>query len=197
MSVINATGLDVPTNALLYPPASVDYIPYVTRPRSEGCVLERKGMVEVISSLEADGRQIPYDIRMGVWVTVEAETEYIKNCFEEYNAHTDPSGRYFTLYKRWHLIGLEVGLSVASVALRGEPTGVASGWHADVVATAKRDLQPGELLDGEGGYTVWGKLLPAATSVAMGGLPLGLAHGVKLVRPVKMGQSLSWGDVAM
>ena len=57
-------------------------------------------------------------------------------------------------------------MSVASVALRGEATGVATGWNADVVATAKRDLQPGEMLDGEGGYTVWGKLLPAATLVA-------------------------------
>jgi predicted homoserine dehydrogenase-like protein len=196
-AVANATGLGVPSNGLLYPPASVEDIPFVTRPISEGGVLERKGMVEVISSLEANGRKIPYDIRMGVWVTVEAETEYIKNCFEEYNAHTDPSGRYFTLYKRWHLIGLEVGMSVASVALRGEPTGVATGWNADVVATAKRDLKPGEMLDGEGGYTVWGKLLPAATSVALGGVPLGLAHGVKVVRPVKMGHSLSWADVAM
>ena len=196
-AVSNATGLSVPSNGLLYPPASVEDIPFVTRPISEGGVLERKGMVEVISSLEADGRPIPYDIRMGVWVTVEAETDYIKNCFEEYNAHTDPSGRYFTLYKRWHLIGLEVGMSVASVALRGEPTGVATGWNADVVATAKRDLKPGEMLDGEGGYTVWGKLLPAATSLALGGVPLGLAHGVKLLRPVQMGQSLSWADVAM
>ncbi len=196
-AVANATGLGVPSNGLRYPPASVEDIPFVTRPISEGGVLERKGMVEVISSLEVNGRQIPYDIRMGVWVTVEAETDYIKNCFEEYNAHTDPSGRYFTLYKRWHLIGLEVGMSVASVALRGEATGVATGWHADVVATAKRDQKPGELLDGEGGYTVWGKLLPAAASVALGGLPLGLAHGVKVVRPVKMGQSLSWADVAM
>jgi predicted homoserine dehydrogenase-like protein len=196
-AVSNATGLGVPSNGLLYPPASVEDIPFVTRPISEGGVLERKGMVEVISSLEADGRQIPYDIRMGVWVTVEAETDYIKHCFEEYNAHTDPSGRYFTLYKRWHLIGLEVGVSVASVALRGEPTGVATGWNADVVATAKRDLQVGEMLDGEGGYTVWGKLLPAATSSAIGGLPLGLAHNVKVVRPVKQGQSLSWADVAM
>ena len=117
----------MPSDGLLYPPASVEDIPFVTRPISEGGVLERKGMVEVISSLETDGRQIGYDIRMGVWVTVEAETEYIKHCFEEYNAHTDPSGRYFTLYKRWHLIGLEVGLSVASVALRREPTGVATG----------------------------------------------------------------------
>lgn len=196
-AVANATGLQVPSNGLLYPPASVEDIPYVTRPKNEGGVLEQKGMVEVISSLEADGRVIPYDIRMGVWVTVEAETDYIKHCFEEYNAHTDPSGRYFTLYKRWHLIGLEVGMSVASVALRGEATGVAQGWHADVVATAKRDLRAGEMLDGEGGYTVWGKLLPAKTSARMGGLPLGLAHQVKLIRDVKKGQSLCWQDVAM
>ena len=196
-AVANATGLTVPATGLLYPPASVADIPYVTRPKSEGGVLERKGMVEVISSLETDGRVIPYDIRMGVWVTVEGETEYIRNCFEEYNAHTDPSGRYFTLYKRWHLIGLEVGYSVASLALRREPTGVAHCWNADVVATAKRDLQPGDMLDGEGGYTVWGKLTPAKASLAAGGLPLGLAHDVKVVRPVKKGQSLGWADVAM
>jgi len=196
-AVANATGLTVPSDGLLYPPASVEDIPFVTRPKSEGGVLERKGMVEVVSSLEADGRKIPYDIRMGVWVTVEAETDYIRNCFEEYNAHTDPSGRYFTLYKRWHLIGLEVGMSVASVALRGEPTGVATCWNADVVATAKRDLPAGGMLDGEGGYTVWGKLLPAERSLRLGGLPLGLAHNVKLVRPVKKGQSLSWADVAI
>jgi predicted homoserine dehydrogenase-like protein len=203
-AVANATGLGVPSDGLLYPPAGIADIPRVTRPSSEGGVLERKGMVEVISSLEPDGRVIPYDIRMGVWVTVEGATEYIRNCFEEYNAQTDPSGRYFTLYKRWHLIGLEVGMSVASVVLRGEATGAATGWNADVVATAKRDLEVGEVLDGEGGYTVWGKLLPAAQSLALGagdrhpgGLPLGLAHDVKLVRAVKQGQCLSWDDVAI
>jgi predicted homoserine dehydrogenase-like protein len=196
-AVANSSGLTVPSDGLSYPPGSVADIPSITRPRSEGGVLERKGMVEVISSLRRDGTAIEYDIRMGVWVTVEGETEYIRNCFEEYNAHTDDSGRYFTLYKRWHLIGLEVGQSVASVALRGEPTGVATCWNADVVATAKRDLAPGEVLDGEGGYTVWGKLLPSEKSLRIGGLPLGLAHGVKLVHAVKKGQSLSWSDVAM
>jgi predicted homoserine dehydrogenase-like protein len=196
-AVSNATGLSVPSTGLLYPPASVEDIPFVTRPKSEGGVLEHKGMVEVISSLETDGRVIPYDIRMGVWVTVEAETDYIKHCFEEYNAHTDPSGRYFTLYKRWHLIGLEVGVSVASVALRGEPTGVPTAWNADVVATAKRDLKPGDMLDGEGGFTVWGKLQPAKSSIAMGGLPLGLAHNVRVLRPVGKGQCLCWADVAV
>ncbi len=196
-AVANATGLSVPSDGLSYPPGSIADIPSLTRPRDEGGVLERKGMVEVISSLRTDGTPIDYDIRMGVWVTVEGETEYVRNCFEEYNAHTDPSGRYFTLYKRWHLIGLEVGLSVASVALRGEATGVATGWNADVVATAKKDLQPGDVLDGEGGYTVWGKLLPAATSARIGGLPLGLAHDVKVLRPVARGASLSWSDVAI
>ena len=196
-AVANATGLAVPAEGLRYPPGSIADIPYLTRPRAEGGVLDKKGMVEVISSLRPDGTPIDYDIRMGVWVTVEAETDYIKHCFEEYNAHTDDTGRYFTLYKRWHLIGLEVGMSVASVALRREPTGVATGWHADVVATAKRDLKPGDLLDGEGGYTVWGKLQPATRSVHMGGLPLGLAHDVKVIRPVPRGTCLTWADVAI
>jgi predicted homoserine dehydrogenase-like protein len=194
-AVANATGLAVPSDGLTYPAASITDIPFVTRPLSEGGRLERKGMVEVIASLEPDGRAIPYDIRMGVWVTVEGETEYIRNCFEEYKAQTDPSGRYFTLYKRWHLIGLEVGMSVASVALRREATGVATGWRADVVATAKRDLVPGDRLDGEGGYTVWGKLLSAKRSMAIGGLPLGLAHDVVVVRPVARGQCVTWADV--
>ncbi|MFN0185711.1 MAG: NAD(P)H-dependent oxidoreductase, partial [Aquabacterium sp.] len=187
-AVANATGLAVPGDGLRYPSAPVDRIPQVTRPVAEGGQLEHKGMVEVISSLQPDGTPWDYDIRMGVWVTVEGETDYVRHCFEEYNAHTDDSGRYFTLYKRWHLIGLEVGQSVASVALRHEPTGAAQGWVADVVATAKRDLQPGDRLDGEGGYTVWGKLLPAERSRAMGGLPLGLAHDVAVLRPVARGQ---------
>ena len=196
-AVCNATGLVAPPDGLSYPPASVDDIPFVCRPIAEGGVLHQKGQVEVISSLEKDGRVIPYDIRFGVFVVFEGETEYIRNCSKEYMVRTDPSGRYACLYKRWHLIGLELGISVASVGLRQEATGAATGFNADVVATAKRDLTPGEILDGEGGYTVWGKLFQAKKSLAYGGLPLGLAHQVKLVRAVKKGQSLAWADVAM
>jgi predicted homoserine dehydrogenase-like protein len=180
---------------LSYPPASVDDIPFVCRPISEGGVLHQKGQVEVVSSLEKDGRAIPYDIRFGVFVVFEGDTEYIRNCFKEYMVRTDPSGRYACMYKRWHLIGLEVGISVASVALRGESTGAAIGWNADVVATAKRNLKSGEMLDGEGGYTVHGKLLPAQKSKQIGGLPLGLAHDLMLVRDVAAGQCLTWDDV--
>jgi predicted homoserine dehydrogenase-like protein len=196
-AVCNATGLVAPPDGLTYPPAAIDDIPSVCRPRAEGGVLYQKGQVEVISSLERDGTPIGYDIRFGVFVVFEGDTEYIRNCFKEYMVRTDASGRYACLYKRWHLIGLEVGISVASVGLRGEATGSAICFNADVVATAKRDLRPGEMLDGEGGYTVWGKLLPAQQSLATGGLPLGLAHNVRLARAVAQGQSLTWADVVI
>ena len=196
-AVCNATGLTPAPYGLAFPPAAVDDIPFVMRPKDEGGQLHHKGQVEVISSLERDGRPIPYDIRFGVWVVFEGESEYVRRCFTEYGVKTDPSGRYACLYKRWHLIGLEVGISVASVGVRREPTGCATGWRADAVATAKRDLKPGELLDGEGGYTVVGRLMPAEDSAAQGCLPLGLAHGWKVLRPVAAGQPVKWSDVAV
>ena len=194
-AICNATGLVAPSNGLTYPPASVDDIPFVCRPVAEGGVLEQKGQVEVVSSLERDGRVIPYDIRFGVFVVFEGDTDYIRNCFSEYMVRTDPSGRYACLYKRWHLIGLEVGISVASVGVRGESTGSPICLNADVVATAKRDLAPGEILDGEGGYTVVGSLFQAHRSKQINALPLGLAHDLKVARPVKAGQHLCWDDV--
>jgi predicted homoserine dehydrogenase-like protein len=195
-AVCNATGLTPAPEGLLYPPGSVDEIPALMRPRDEGGVLHHKGQVEVVSSLTKEGEPIPYDIRFGVFVVFEGESEYIRRCFAEYGVKTDPSGRYACMYKRWHLIGLEVGISVASVGLRQEPTGCATGWRADAVAVAKRDLKEKETLDGEGGYTVVGRLMPAEASLAQGCLPLGLAHGWKLLRPVAAGQAVRWSDVA-
>ena len=136
-------------------------------------MLESKGQVEVVSCLTADGKPIPNDIRKGVWVCFEGDSEYIRNCFKEYSVVTDPSGRYMSSYKKWHLIGLELGISVASIALRKEATGVATTFNADVAATAKKELRAGDTLDGEGGYTVFGKLTPAGTSLAKG---LSLIH---------------------
>ena len=196
-AVCNATGLSAPPDGLTYPPASIDRIPAVCRPVAEGGVLHGKGQVEVVSSVERDGRPIDYDIRFGVFVVFEGDTEYIRNCFREYMVRTDDSGRYACLYKRWHLIGLEVGVSVASVGLRGEATGAAVGFEADAIATAKRDLAAGEILDGEGGCTVWGKLMPASASLSAGALPLGLTHGARLLSPVRQGAILRWSDVAL
>ncbi|HSF47918.1 MAG TPA: Gfo/Idh/MocA family oxidoreductase [Burkholderiales bacterium] len=195
-AVANATGLIPAPTGLAFPPCGVDDLARVLRPREAGGQLHHKGQVEVISSVERDGRPVFRDLRWGVYVTFEGDTEYVRRCFKEYGLVTDDTGRYTGMYKPYHLIGLELGVSVASVGLRGEPTGCARDFLGDVVATAKRDLKPGEMLDGEGGYTVYGKLMPAADSLRLGGLPLGLAHRLKLVNPVAAGEPVRWTDVA-
>jgi predicted homoserine dehydrogenase-like protein len=196
-AVANATGLMPAAGGLAFPPCGVDDLPRVLRPRSDGGQLDHKGQVEVISSLERDGRPVFRDLRWGVYVVFEAPSDYVKRCFAEYGLVTDSTGRYSALYKPYHLIGLELGISVASAGLRHEPTGQPTGFRGDVVATAKRDLQEGEMLDGEGGFTVWGKLMPASGSLRIGGLPIGLAHHVKLRRAVKAGACLAWSDVVV
>jgi len=200
-AVANATGLTPAPDGLAFPPCGVDDLPRVLRPAEEGGQLHHAGQVEVISSLERDGRPVFRDLRWGVYVTFrageDAGEDYVRRCFGEYGFSTDPSGRYAAMYKPYHAIGLELGISIASVGLRFEPTGAPIAWHGDVVATAKRDLAVGEMLDGEGGYTVYGKLVPAADSLAQGGLPLGLAHSVKLVRPILAHAAVRWDDVAI
>jgi predicted homoserine dehydrogenase-like protein len=194
-ALANATGLTPAPDGLAFPPCGADDLPRVLRPKADGGQLHHRGQVEVISSLERDGRPVYRDLRWGVYVTFAADGDYVRRCFKEYGLVTDPEGNVSALYRPCHLIGLELGISVASVGVRGEPTGAPTGFRGDVVATAKRDLAPGEVLDGEGGYLVYGKLMPAADSLQLGGLPLGLAHGVKLKRPVKAGAPVRWDDV--
>ena len=196
-AIANACGLHVPINGLTYPLGSIDDIPKLMRPKCDGGVLEKSGMVEVINGLKDDGSEFDYNIRMGVFVVVEAETEYQRKCFAEYKVTTDDTGRYMCQYKRWHLIGLELGMSVANVALRGEATGVAQEFIGDVVAVAKRDLKAGELLDGEGGYTVAGQLRPSEVSLPQKMLPLGLTGGVLMKRDVARDTVLTYQDVLL
>lgn len=194
-AIANACQLQVPEQGLQYPAGDVDEIPQLMRPKSQGGVLDTPGCVEVISSLREDGSHVGYDIRKGVWVCVEADTDYIKHCFEEYKVVTDDTGRYCALYKRWHLIGLELGMSVASIAARRETTGTPHHFIADVCATAKGNLSAGTILDGEGGATVYGGLRPAKASVDAGYLPLGLCKGAKLKRDVGLDHILRVEDV--
>ncbi|WP_018260891.1 NAD(P)H-dependent oxidoreductase [Methylobacterium sp. WSM2598] len=195
-AVANACRLDPGPDGLAFPPCGVDDLPSVLRPREAGGALPFAGTVEVVSSLERDGRPVFRDLRWGVYVVIEAPSDYVRRCFAEYGLRTDASGRYAAMYKPYHLIGLELGLSVASLVVRGEPTGATREFRADVVATAKRDLRAGERLDGEGGHTVYGRLMPASASLAAGGLPIGLAHGFTLTRPVPAGSLVRWEDVS-
>src|SRR5215217_1201278 len=194
-AVCNATGLMPQSEGLGFPPATRFELADVCKPRADGGTLEQAGVTEVVSSVYRDGRDVPHHLAMGTYVVFEGESDYARRCFSEYHLLPDASGRYAALYRPVHMIGLELGISVASAALRREPTGAPTGFRSDVVATAKRNLRTGEMLDGEGGYCVWGKQTPAARSLAEGHLPLGLAHNVKLKRDVAAGDRLKWIDV--
>ncbi|MEM7252087.1 MAG: SAF domain-containing protein [Pseudomonadota bacterium] len=196
-AIANATGLAAPSDGLAFPPCGMDELAELLRPNHLGGVLEQHGQVEVVSSLNRDGSEVTRDLRWGVYVVIEAPNEYAAACFRQYGMNTDTSGRFSAMYKPFHLIGLELNTSILSAALLGKPTGATQDFVADVVATAKRDLQAGETLDGEGGHTVYGKLVPAAHSLREGGLPIGLAHGVRLTQDVKAGAWVHWQDVTV
>ncbi|WP_245723556.1 NAD(P)H-dependent oxidoreductase [Paramicrobacterium humi] len=195
-AVANGTGLLPQDEGLLFPAASKDDLPTVFRESSlSGGSLTRRGTVEIASSMYRDGTEVPDNLRWGVYVTFEAKTDYAVQCFAEYGVHTDATGRYGSLYRPYHMIGLELGVSIANAVLRGEATGSPTGFRGDVTTTAKKDLRAGEVLDGEGGYTVFGKLAPAHISLEHNALPLGLAHGMKLKRDVPKDRMVSWDDV--
>ena len=196
-AVANACGLKVPSKGLGFPACGVDDLAYVLRPASLGGQLEHDGTVEVITDLERDGRPVYRDLRWGVYITFKAPSDYARACFAQYGLNIDPSGDIASIYRPIHMIGLELGISVASAALRGEPTGCPKSFEADVIATAKKDMPVGEILDGEGGACVWGKLMPAGMSVAGDYLPIGLAQSVELIRPVAAGACLTMADVAL
>lgn len=194
-AIANACDLNVPDDGLLFPPCDVDNLAQVLCPQDAGGVLAESGSVEVVSSLKRNGQPIERHLRWGVYVVLEAPNDYAAACFKQYGLQTDESGHYAAQYKPFHFIGLELSVSVLSAALRAEATGTSEFFRGDAVAVAKRDLQIGDRLDGEGGYTVWGKLIPAQKSVLSEALPIGLAHSVTLSRPVSRGQLISYSDI--
>lgn len=196
-AIANATGLFAPNDGLLFPPAGMDDLAQVLRPRAVGGQLDVSGMVEVVSSLERDGRPVYKDLRWGVYVVLEAPNDYTASCFRQYGMNTDETGRFSAMYKPFHLIGLELNISILAAALLSKATGSAKVFSGDVVATAKRSLKAGEILDGEGGYTVWGKLCSAKHSIEMDALPIGLAQGLKLRKDIPKDEMLRLSDVEL
>jgi len=194
-AVCNATGLIPQPGGLSFPPSSVYDLAKVCKPEASGGKLAITGTTEVVSSLNRDGSPVENHLQMGTYVVIKAGHDYVRHCAEEYNMLPDENFEHIAMYRPTHMIGLELGISVASAALRKEATGSATGFRSDVVATAKRDLKKGEMLDGEGGFCVWGKQTPADASLQQGYLPLGLAHHVKLKTDIEQGQRLKWSDV--
>ncbi len=196
-AVSNACGLTPAPGGLVFPACEVDEIASVLIPETDGGCLHHGGQVEVISSRHENGEDVERNLRWGVYVTFKAPSDYVERCFSDYGLITDESGKYTALWRPYHLIGLELGVSVAYAGLLKQSTGCARDFRADVVATAKRDLKSGEMLDGEGGFTVWGRLMLAVDSLSLGAVPIGLAHGLKLKKSLRQGNIVTWSDVEL
>ena len=194
-AVANGAGLKPPAQGLEFPPVSFRHLQDVLKPRSSGGHLEFSGTVECIASEDRYKAPIDDNLRFGVYIVVRAPTPYVKRCFWEYGVKVDATGEYAALYRPYHFIGLELNVSVASVALRGEATGGSRYFAGDVASTAKKDLKPGDVLDGEGGYTIFGSLTTAEQSVANGVVPMGLSGGAQVIHPVAKGQVLTYEDL--
>jgi predicted homoserine dehydrogenase-like protein len=194
-AVANAAALVPSDNGLTFTPGDVEEIATINRPSSLGGALDHEGTVDVMSSVLRDGTAIPHNTQEGMYVVVKATNDYVARCFDEYPWHPDPTKQYAALYRPYHYVGLELNISIANAALRGIATGSPAGFYGDVVATAKKDLKAGEFLDGEGGYTVYGKLVSAKHSVATGALPVALAHHVELRNDIAKGATVGWDDV--
>ena len=195
-ALANATGLTVPDDGLLFPPVGTSSLSKILKPKESGGVLSSSGSVEVVSSLNRDGTEIPDNLRWGVFVVFKSNSKYTEQCFREYGVPVDESGEFASLWRPIHLIGSELGFSVATALLDNRSTGSTKEFTGDAVSVAKRNLKAGELLDGEGGTTVWGKLIPASKSISLNALPIGLAHNVKLINDVPEGQVVSQKDIS-
>ena len=196
-SVANASGLNVPEDGLLFSPTGTSKLAQDLKPKKFGGLLAESGVVEVVSSLNRDGSIIKDDLRYGVFVVFKANSAYVSRCFNEYGVPVDDTGEYAALWRPVHLIGLELGFSVAKALLDNQSTGATRCFQGDAVAVAKKDLGKGQVLDGEGGTTVWGKLIPANRSISINALPIGLASKVQLINDIREGDIISQKDVIL
>jgi predicted homoserine dehydrogenase-like protein len=196
-AVSNATNLKCPSNGLTFPPVGVYDIAKKLIPRSEGGMNDYDGQVEVISSIDMNQKDIPNDLRWGVYVVIKAQNQYVKNCFSDYGMVTDSSGTYSAIWRPYHYIGLELAQSMYSIALDSKATGYTKYYNADVASYAKKDLQAGEILDGEGGFCARGKLVTSKRSKEQKILALGLSDGAILKKNIKKDQVITLSDVEL
>jgi predicted homoserine dehydrogenase-like protein len=196
-AVANASGLLPQKGGLQFPPVAADELPDILKPKSAGGILEHSGTVEVVASENRDKSPIKGHLRWGVYIIFKALNDYARDFFSLEELHTDSSGVYVALSRPFHLIGYELGVSVASAALRTEATGSADLLVADVASAAKKDLKSGDILDGEGGYTVYGRLVQAEESMRNKYLPMGLSREAKVVRSVAKDSILTYDDVEL
>ena len=196
-AVSNATNLKCTEDGLTFPPVGVYDIAKKLIPRLEGGLIDYEGQVEVLSSIDRNKKDIPNDLRWGVYVVIKAQNSYVKNCFSDYGMVTDQSGTYSAIWRPYHYIGLELAQSIYSIALDAKATGYTKYYNADVASVAKKNLKHGDVLDGEGGFCARGRLVTSKISKEKKILSLGLSDGAILNKDIQKDEIICLQDVEL
>ena len=195
VAVANGSHLEIPYKGLNFPPIDIKNIPKKIIPKNKGGLLQEKYQVEVISSIDENKEKICDNLRWGVFVVLEGTNKYIKDCFKQYGLITDDSGTYSALWRPYHFIGLELAQSIYAISLKKQATGRTKFFKADVVSVAKKNLYKGEILDGEGGFSVYGIGVSAKLSKKTKPLPLGLSDGARVKELIKKNEIITMDKV--
>jgi len=185
-SIGNGTGYAPEVAGAYGPQCTVKDLANVFIPKADGGIFERRGGVDYAVG----------DVAPGVFVIIT--TDQPKIIADLNYLRLNGNGKYWALYRPYHLANLECPITVAKAALDNEVTlQTVHAPVAETVACAKRDLTPGDKLDSLGGFTMYGLIDRAEVARAEGMLPLGLAVGATVVRPVKAGQPIRYADVTL
>ncbi|WP_254544687.1 NAD(P)H-dependent oxidoreductase [Halomarina pelagica] len=199
-AVANATGLKPDVPRMHLPTAEIPEIPEKLRPKTDGGILESSGVVDTVSSLYPDGSEVDEDVSFGVFVVTTTPEPRVREYLDQYagtGLYTASDGKYQVFYRPFHLPGLETPVSVANAALRNEPTGTPRERVGEVVGAAKRPLEPGDELDGGGGYTVYGVLVDADDADAERYVPFEILDGATVTSEVGSDEIVTYDDVEL
>ncbi|MBI2506297.1 MAG: NAD(P)-dependent oxidoreductase [Candidatus Latescibacteria bacterium] len=198
-ALANMAGLVPDVRGMHEPAANIRDLARIFSRREEGGILGQHGVVELANSVAGDGRTLLDDpLKMGVFAVIRAEHPFIQEDLKNYYLHSGGEGHNFLLYRPYHLVAVEAPISIAKAALYGQPTGAPLPTPvAEVITVAKRELKQGEVLDGSGGYTVYGLCEQAEVARAHQFLPLGLADRARLTQPVRRGEAITYGMVEL
>lgn len=183
-ALANATDFPPDVAGMHGPSIDADELTTVFRPREEGGILSKRGVVDYVTG----------DVAPGVFVVVSTEDDEIAHDLEYLAVGKRP---YWALIRPFHLANLEVPMTVVDVVRDRRPTLAPRHRVAEVGATAKRDLNPGDHILGIGDEHVYGFTWDAATADEMGLVPLGVTEGATVARKVEAHAPLRLEDVEL
>jgi predicted homoserine dehydrogenase-like protein len=182
----NATGCLPMQRGMTGPDATLETVSEIFALEQDGGITKFPGAVDFVQGSSMAG---------GVFITVRVQDERIRADLQYLKVGV---GKYFTFFRPYHLWFLEAPISIARAHLHRQVTlAPLDRPVAEAMTVAKRDLKPGERLDDFGGYTFHGIIDRAEVARDLNALPVGLAPGAEVVRPVAAGEILTWDDVKL